>query len=286
MYAITGANGQLGTLVIDRLLATVPADRIVATVRRLEDGDALRQKSIAVRQADYDRPDTLEAAFAGVDTLLLISSSEIGKRTPQHLAVIDAAKAAGVKLIAYTSVLRADTSPLSVAPEHRDTEAALAASGVPYVVLRNGWYSENYLAGLPAVLQHDAFLGSAKDGRVASAARADYADAAVAVITADDQAGRVYELAGDEAWSLAELAAEIGRQTGRTIPYQDMPEEAYAGVLKQSGLPDALAELFASSDVDASNGALFDDSGTLSGLIGRPTTPIARSVADALSRQG
>lgn len=285
MYAITGSSGQLGTLVIDRLLAKVPADRIVATVRRLEDGEPLRQKGVTVRQADYDKPETLEAAFAGVDTLLLISSSEIGKRTPQHLAVIDAAKAAGVKLIAYTSVLHADTSPLSLAPEHRDTEAALAASGVPYVLLRNGWYSENHLAGLPAVLQHNALLGAAKEGRVASAARADYADAAVAVITSDNQAGKVYELAGDEAWSLSELAAEIGRQTGRTIAYQDMPEEAYAGVLKQSGLPDELAELFADSDVGASNGALFDGSRTLSSLIGHPTTPIARSVADALSRQ-
>ena len=286
MYAITGSSGQLGTLVIDRLLAKVPADQIVATVRRIEDGAALKQKGVTVRQADYDVPETLKAAFAGVDKLLLISSSEVGRRTPQHLAVIDAAKAAEVKLIAYTSVLHADSSPLGLAPEHRDTEAALGNSGVPYVLLRNGWYSENHLAGLPAVLAHNALLGSAKEGRISSAPRADYAAAAVAVLTSEGQAGRIYELAGDESWSLADLAAEIGRQTGRDIPYQDMPEDAYAGVLKQSGMPDPLAELYADSDVGASNGALQDDSRTLSGLIGRSTTPIAASVADALAQQG
>ena len=286
MYAVTGASGQLGTLVLDRLLAKVPADQIVATVRSLNDGAALTERGVSVREGDYDRPDTLAAAFKGVDRLLLISSSEIGKRGPQHRAVIDAAKAAGVQLIVYTSVLHADGSPLGMAAEHRDTEAALAASGVPYSVLRNGWYNENHLAGLPAALQHDALLGSAKDGRISSAARADFADAAVAVLTADDQAGQAYELAGDESWSLSELAAEIGHQTGRTISYQDMPEEAYAGVMKQAGLPAPLAELYADSDTGASKGALLDDSRTLSRLIGRPTTPIAQSIADALANQG
>ncbi len=286
MYAITGASGQLGKLVLDRLLAKAPASEVVATVRNLDDGAALADRGVTVRVGDYDKPETLAAAFAGVNKLLLISSSEVGKRTPQHRAVIDAAKAAGVEFIAYTSVLHADSSPLGMAGEHRETEAALAASGVPYALLRNGWYNENHLAGLPAVLQHDALLGSAKNGRISSAARADFADAAVAVLTADDQAGKVYELAGDDAWSLPELAAEIGSQAGRTIAYQDMPEEAYAGVLKQAGLPDPLAELYADSDVGASNGALFDDGHALSRLIGHPTTPIARSITDALAKQG
>lgn len=285
MYAITGANGQLGQLVIDRLLEHVPADQIIATVRKPDDGDALRKQGVEVRQADYDQPETLDTALAGVDRLLLISSSAVGKRVPQHKAVIDAARKAGVQLIAYTSVLHADGSPLGMAAEHRDTETALAASGVPFVLLRNGWYSENHLAGLPAILEHNAVLGAAKDGRIASAARSDYADAAVAVLIADDQAGKVYELAGDNAWSLSELASEIGRQAGRTIVYQDMPEDAYRDVLKQSGLPDALADLFADSDVGASNGALFDDSHTMNKLIGRPTTPIAETVKDALSKQ-
>lgn len=286
MYAITGSTGQLGTLVMDRLLQTVPAGEIVATVRRTTDGSQLRDKGVVVRQADYDQPETLKAAFAGVEKLLLISSSEIGKRVPQHKAVIAAAKEAGVALIAYTSVLHADTSPLRLAEEHRQTEAALAASGVPYVLLRNGWYSENHLAGLPAVLKHGAVLGSAQSGRVASAARADYAEGAVAVLTADGQAGKVYELAGDEAWSLPELAAAIGSQTGRTIVYQDLPEAAYIGVLTQAGLPAPLAELYADSDVGASKGALFDDSRALSRLIGRNTTPVGQTLREALALQG
>ena len=286
MYAVTGASGQLGTLVLDRLLAKVPAGEIVATVRNLDDGAALSNRGVTVRVADYDRPDTLASAFAGVNRLLLISSSEVGRRAAQHRAVIDAAKEAGVGLIVYTSVLHADSSPLGMAAEHRDTEAALGGSGVPYALLRNGWYNENHLAGLPEVLKHDALLGSARDGRISSAARADFADAAVAVLTADDPDGQVYELAGDDSWSLPELAVEIGSQTDRTIAYQDMPEDAYAGVLKQSGLPEPLAKLYADSDVGASNGALFEDGRALSRLIGHPTTPMAQSITDALAKQG
>jgi len=237
---------------------------------------------VVVREADYDRPETLRTAFTGVDKLLLISSSEIGKRTTQHQAVIDAAKAARVGLIAYTSLLHADASPLGLAAEHRDTEAALAASGVPYVLLRNGWYSENHLAGLSSALQHGAVLGSAKDGRIASASRADYAAAAVAVLMADNQQGEVYELAGDRAWTPPDLAAEVARQSRKPVVYHDMPEVDYAGTLKQSGLPARLAELLADSDVGASRGALFDQSRTLSRLIGRPTTPLAQAVAAAL----
>ena len=283
MYAVTGATGQLGQLVIDRLLEKVPADRIVAAARRPDAADALRARGVEVREADYDRPDTLAAAFAGVDKLLLISSSEVGKRGPQHRAAISAAKAAGVGLIAYTSVINADSSPLDLAAEHRDTEAALAEAGVPHVLLRNGWYSENHLAGVATALEHGALLGSAGGGRIASAARADYADAAAVVLLADDQAGRTYELAGDEDWSLPELAAEIAVQAGKPVDYRDLAEQAYADLLKQAGLPASLAELLADSDVGAGEGALANDSGDLSRLIGRPTTPIARSVAVALA---
>lgn len=284
MYAVTGATGQLGQLVVDRLLERVPPDRIVAAVRRPDAADSLRAEGVSVREADYDRPETLGPAFAGVDKLLLISSSEVGKRRAQHRAAIDVAKAAGVGLIAYTSVLDADTSPLGLAAEHRDTEAALAEAGVSYVLLRNGWYSENHLAGIGTALEHGALLGSAGEGRVASAARADYADAAVAVLLADDQAGKIYELAGDEDWSLPDLAAEIAKQAGKPVAYRDLAEQAYADILKQAGLPAPLAELLADSDVGASKGALVNGSNDLSRLIGRPTTPIARSIADALAR--
>jgi NAD(P)H dehydrogenase (quinone) len=283
MIAITGATGQLGRLVIQNLLNTVPASQIVAAVRSPEKAADLAALGVQVRQADYAQPATLEAAFQGVDKLLLISSSEVGQRAPQHAAVIAAAQKAGVKLLAYTSLLRADSSPLGLAAEHKETEAMLRASGLPHVLLRNGWYTENYTGSVPAALQYGAVMGSAKDGRIASAARADYAAAAAAVLTKEGQAGQVYELAGDNAYTLAELAAEIAKQSGKPVVYNDLPEADYKAALVQVGLPEGFAALLADSDVGASKGALFDDSHQLSQLIGRPTTPLAEVVKTALA---
>lgn len=283
MIAVTGANGHLGQLVIDALLRTVPASEIVATVRTAEKGQALAAKGVQVRIADYNRPETLDSAFAGIDKLLLISSSEVGARAAQHRAAIDAAKRAGVKLLAYTSILDAERSPLALADEHRQTEAYLKASGVPFVLLRNGWYAENYDAAVASALQYKAVLGSAGEGRVSWAGRADYADAAAAVLTADtDQAGRVYELAGDQAYTMAELAAEIAKQSGEPVVYKDLPEAAYKDVLVGAGLPDGFAGVLADSDVGASKGGLFHDGRQISALTGRPTATLAQSVAQAL----
>jgi NAD(P)H dehydrogenase (quinone) len=283
VIVVTGASGQLGRLVIEGLLEKMPANEIVAAVRNPERANDLAARGIQVREADYDRPATLEQAFQGADKLLLISSSEVGRRTPQHQAVIEAAKLAGVKLIAYTSILRADTSPLPLAGEHVETEALLRASGVPFVLLRNGWYTENYLASVPVALQHGVMLGSAGNGRIASAARVDYAQAAVAVLTADDQAGRVYELAGDGSYTLTEFAAEIARQSGKDVVYQDMPEAEFKAALLGAGLPEGLATLLAQSDAGASKGGLFDDTHQLSQLIGRQSTPLAALVKAALA---
>jgi len=283
MIAITGATGQLGRLVIQNLLNTVPASQIVAAVRSPEKAADLAALGVQVRQADYAQPATLDAAFQGVDKLLLISSSEVGQRAPQHAAVIAAAQKAGVKLLAYTSLLRADSSPLGLAAEHKETEAMLRASGLPHVLLRNGWYTENYTGSVPAALQYGAVMGSAKDGRIASAARADYAAAAAAVLTKEGQAGQVYELVGDTAYTLAELAAEIAKQSGKPVVYNDLPEADYKAALVQVGLPEGFAALLADSDVGASKGALFDDSHQLSQLIGRPTTPLAEVVKTALA---
>jgi NAD(P)H dehydrogenase (quinone) len=283
MIAITGATGQLGRLVIQQLLNTVPAGQIVAAVRSPEKAADLAALGVQVRHADYARPATLEAAFQGVSKLLLISSSEVGHRAPQHAAVIAAAQKAGVQLLAYTSLLRADTSPLGLAEEHKETEAMLRASGLPHVLLRNGWYTENYAGSVPVALRYGAVLGSAEDGRIASATRADYAAAAAAVLTKDDQAGRVYELAGDTAYTLTEFAAEVARQSGKPLVYKDLPQAAYVAALVQAGLPDGFAALLADSDVGASRGALFDNGHQLSQLIGRPTTALAEAVKAALA---
>lgn len=277
--AVTGSTGQLGRLVIAALKDKVPASDIVALARSAAKAADL---GVTVREADYGSVATLTAALQGIETLMLISSSEVGQRAVQHRNVIEAAKAAGVARVVYTSLLHADTSPLSLAEEHKDTEAVLKASGLRYTILRNGWYTENYTGSVPAALANGAFVGSAGNGRISSAARADYARTAAAVLTQDGHDGKVYELSGDESYTLADLAAEISRQTGRDIPYKDLPEADYAAILTSVGLPEGLAQAIAGWDVGASQGALYDEGNTLSTLIGHATTPLSAVVAQAL----
>lgn len=282
MIVITGATGQLGRLVIQSLLNKLPASQIVAAVRNPARAADLAALGVQVRKADYTDPALLEAAFQGAEKVLLISSSEIGQRAAQHRNVIDAAKKAGVSLVAYTSILHADRSPLGLAAEHAATEAYLRESGLPHVLLRNGWYTENYLASVPPALQHGAFIGSAGEGRISSAARVDYADAAAVALTASGQAGKVYELAGDDSYTLTEFAAELSRQSGKPVPYVNLPEADYKAALLGAGLPEPIANLLADSDVGASKGGLFDDQHQLSALIGRPTTSLAALMQVAL----
>lgn len=278
--AVTGATGQLGRLVIEQLKSRVGAGALLAVVRDPAKAAGL---GVTARAADYGRPETLAPALAGVETLLLISSSEVGQRVAQHRNVIDAARAAGVGRIVYTSLLHADVSPLSLAAEHLETEAMVKASGLAFTVLRNGWYTENYTGSLAAAVAHGALIGSAGEGRISSAARVDFAEAAAVVLTTPGHEGRVYELAGDDAYTLADLAAEVSRQAGKAVAYNNLPPADYAGALAGFGLPAALAQAIASWDVDASNGALFDDGRVLSRLIGRPTTPLSKVVAAALA---
>ncbi|ELY6087276.1 SDR family oxidoreductase [Cronobacter sakazakii] len=282
MIAITGATGQLGQRVIDTLLNTVAAQEIVAIVRNPAKAAALSARGVQVRAADYNDAEALTASFTGVEKLLLISSSEVGQRATQHRNVIEAAKTAGVKLIAYTSLLHADRSPLGLADEHVATEKMLADAGIPYVLLRNGWYTENYLASVPPALEHGVFIGSAGDGKIASASRQDYAEAAAKVLTLDNQAGRVYELAGDHAWTLRDLTALLSKETGKTVAYQNLSEADFAAALTGAGLPEGFAKLLADSDIGASKGGLFDDSRQLSALIGRPTTSLEASLRESL----
>jgi NAD(P)H dehydrogenase (quinone) len=279
--AITGATGQLGQLVIQKLKEKLSADYIVGLVRSLEKASALGL-GIQTRLADFDNPETLESALAGVETLLLISGSEMGRRPVQHANIIEAAKKNNVRWIIYTSLLHAETSSLDLAGEHLATEADLLRSGIPYTLMRNGWYTENYAHSIPGALTTGAFLGSAKDGKISSASRADYAAAAVAILTSPGHKGKVYELAGDEPWTLDDLAAETSRQTGKNVTYIDMPQAEYVSKLSGFGLPEALCLAIAGWDVAASNGALFDDGKVLSKLIGRPTTSLSAVVAKEL----
>jgi len=277
--AITGATGQLGRLVVAKLKEKTATDNIVALVRSPQKAADL---GVEAREADYNQPETLEQTLAGINTLLLISGSEVGKRATQHKNVIDAAKKNGVKWIVYTSLLHADTSSLSLAEEHLATEAALKDAGIPYTLLRNGWYTENYTGSIPGALAGGAFIGSAGEGKISSAARADFADAAVVVLTGEGHEGKVYELAGDEAYTLRDLAAEVSRQTGRDIPYKNLPEADYAAALTSFGLPEGLAQAIAGWDTAAAKDDLFSDSHQLSALTGWPTTPLSDVVADAL----
>ena len=280
MLVITGATGQLGRLVIEQLLARgVPAGGIVAAVRNPAKAANLAARGVVVREADYSRPDTLHTAVAGARRVLLISSSEVGQRVAQHRAVIEAVQTQKVEQLLYTSILHADSSPLVLAEEHRRTEASILASGLPYVLLRNGWYTENYLMSVPGALQAGAFIGSAGEGRIASATREDYASAAATVLTRAVQGNVVYELAGDAAYTLAELVAEVNRLTGGQLQYKDLPQADFAAALTAAGLPAGFSEVLADSDIGASRGGLFDDSRQLSALTGRPTTPLSASLA-------
>lgn len=273
MIAVTGASGQLGRLVIGHLLGRVAPAEIIALVRDPARVQDLADKGVQVRKADYEAPASLEAALKGVSRLLLISSSEVGKRTVQHTNVINAAKSNAVELVAYTSLLHAEHSPLALAVEHRETEALLKASGLGWVLLRNGWYTENFLGRLASALQHGVLIGNAGEGRISAATRSDYAEAAAVVLTSPQTSGTVYELAGDQAFTLPEMAATLAVEAHRPVVYKDLSLEDHAGALEAAGLPAPIAGILADSDAGAAKGALFGEAHHLSSLIGHATTP-------------
>ncbi|RST12559.1 SDR family oxidoreductase [Streptomyces sp. WAC05374] len=282
---ITGATGHLGRLVVEALLADgVPAHGIAAVVRDKEKAADLAERGVELRVADYDHPETLAGAFEAGDRVLLVSGNEVGRRVAQHTAVIAAAKAAGVAQLAYTGILGGPDADFDLADEHRATERLILDSGLPYTLLRNGWYTENYTDHLAPVLEHGAVVANAGDGRVASAARADYAAAAAAVLTQDGHLGTAYELSGDTAWSFTEYAAEVARQSGRPIAYTDVPAETHLSILTGAGVPAPFAAILVDVDRAIERGRLAGTSGDLARLIGRPTTPLADTVAEALRR--
>ncbi|MFE9310821.1 SDR family oxidoreductase [Streptomyces sp. NPDC088353] len=278
---VTGATGHLGRHVVEQLLEKVPADQVTAVVRTPEKAAGLAERGVRVAVADYNAPETFDGLFSAGDKVLLISGNEFDKgRVQQHRVVIDAARAAGVALLAYTSA--PGTLKAALADDHHGTEEALLASGVPYVLLRNGWYHENYTEQLAPVLEHGAVVHAAGEGRISSAPRAEFAAAAVAVLTGEGHENKTYELGGDEAWSLAEYAAELSRQTGRRITSNPVTVEEYAGILTGAGLPGPLAAILAGVDASIEKGELVITSGDLSRLIGRPTSPVSEAIAAAL----
>ncbi|UED83839.1 NAD(P)H-binding protein [Streptomyces profundus] len=285
MIVVTGATGGLGRATVEGLLARgVPAERIAAVVRAPERAADLAALGVQVRRADYTRPETLAPAFGDAEKLLFVSSTGPDEaRVAQHRAVVAAATEARVGLLAYTSVFAADTSPLALAEVHRDTERAIAESGLPSVLLRNGWYTENHAAGLPRAVDSGVLLGSAGEGRVAFAARADYAEAAATVLTRDDQAGKVHELTGDTAYGLADLAAEAASLSGRPVGYEDLAPERYAELLGSAGVPDFGVALLVDADLRIAEGALATVTGDLAELLGRPTTPPSVTIANILA---
>lgn len=278
---ITGVTGQLGRLVVNELKKIVASETIVALVRNTKKATDL---GIEVREFDYSKPESLVETLKGIDKLLLISSNEIGQRAIQHKNVINAAKDAGVKEIIYTSLLHADTSTLNLAGEHLETEASIKKSGINYTILRNGWYTENYTSSIGGALAGGAFIGSAGKGKISSSTRADYAEAAVKVLTSEGHSNKTYELAGDNSYTLTDLANEISKQSGKNIPYKDLPELEYAKILKSYNVPEGFASAIASWDVSVSKGDLFDDKKQLSRLIGRSTTPLSEAIKNELKR--
>jgi NAD(P)H dehydrogenase (quinone) len=283
---VTGTSGHLGRLVVEELLARgVPAGQVVATARDTAAVQDLADRGVVVRHADYDDPESLRTALAGVDRVLLVSASEPGKRVPQHRNVIEAAAAQGVSTLAYTSIVNASTSSLALAQEHVETERLLAASGLPVVLLRNSWYLESWTAQLAGTVERGVLVGAAGGGRVSAATRADFAAAAAAVLADDATTSGTYELGGDTAFTLAELAADIATATGREVVYQDLPQDAYTDVLVQAGLPRPFAEVLADSDRGLAAGDLRTDSGDLSRLGGRPTTTALEAVRAAYADQ-
>lgn len=283
MIVITAATGKLGRLVVEQLLEKLPAAEVAVAVRDPEKAAELAARGIQVRRADYSKPETLESAFTAEDKVLLISSSEVGQRAAQHANVVAAAKKAGTRLLVYTSILRADTAKISLAAEHLATEKAIRASGLPFTFLRNGWYTENYTDNLGPALANGVLLGSASEGRIAGASRADYAAAAVAVLTASDAGeNKVYELAGDAPFTMRDLALEVSRQAGKPVAYQDLPPAKYEEALLGFGLPAPIAAMLVDADLAIARGELDASSSDLRRLIGRPSTPLADSVASAL----
>ncbi|VVN29027.1 Quinone oxidoreductase 2 [Pseudomonas fluorescens] len=287
MILVTGATGQLARLVIEHLLKSVPSNQIVAAVRNIEKAEDLKSRGIIVREADYDLPEQWSSALKGVEKVLLISGPDVGGRVKQHKAVIDGIKQTeSVKLVAYTSILRADTTQVSYAREDRETEKMIREIGIPFVFLRHGWYIENYTMNAEYAVKEGVLYGCASTGKISGATRTDYAEAAATVLTTTAELKEIYELAGDMSFTLQDVALDMSLQSGKSVVYLDMSEDEYRTLLIDFGLPEGLASTLAIADTGVANGDVFSESRDLSDLIGRTTTPLSAVLEEALSRMG
>jgi NAD(P)H dehydrogenase (quinone) len=285
-YAVTGASGHLGRLAVEELLARgVPVSDVVAVVRIRSKAADLADRGVQVREADYSRPETLGRALAGVERLLLVSSSEAGQRVAHHTNVVRAAKAAGTSRVGYTSMLNADDTSNPLAGEHQDSERALRETGVPFTLLRNGWYTENYTDQIGRYLEAGAILGAAGNGGISAATRQDYAAAAATALLEDEEGNRTYELGGPD-FDLAELSRIITEATGTNVTYRDLPLEEYASSLQRTGLDEATAHFVAALDASIARGDLETSSQDLAQLLGHPATPLTEVVGAALDVVG
>jgi NAD(P)H dehydrogenase (quinone) len=280
--AVTGATGHLGYHVVKGLLEKLPPQDVIAVVRDAAKAAGLAQRGAVVRVAEYGDPDALKQAFAGVEKILLISSSEVGRRFPQHQNVIEAARAAGVKHVVYTSAPKATTTALIVAPEHKATEEYLFQSGMPHTIVRNNWYTENYLPQVETARKTGVIVAAAGGGRVASASRADFAAGAIAVLLGQGHEGKVYEFGGDYAWDYEELARAIGEIIQKPVVYRSVDPQTLVRILTDAGQDEGAARFTAALDSNIAAGMLAEVTGQLSTLIGRPTTPLKKGLTDAL----
>jgi NAD(P)H dehydrogenase (quinone) len=282
---VTGATGHLGRLVVQHLLAQgVPADQITATGRRTERLADLAEQGVRTAVADFARPETLTAAFAGADAVLLVSGSEVGQRVDQHRAAIEAAVAAGVGRLVYTSAPHADTTALVLAPEHKATEEILRASGLTFTILRNGWYTENYVGDVQQARESGQIVAAVGEGRVASASRTDFAEAAAVVLRTEGHENAVYELTGDVAWAFTDLAAAASEVLGRPVEYVAVSSADRTAGLLAAGLDEGTAGFVVALDENTRDGLLGEVNGVLSGLIGHPTTPLVDGLRAALAQ--
>ncbi|MGG1679883.1 SDR family oxidoreductase [Neobacillus sp. NRS-1170] len=277
---VTGATGKLGTKVVETLLKTVPASHLAVSVRNPEKAAELQARGVEVRQGDFDRPETLDSAFAGIDRLLLISADGDNEtRIRQHTDAVAAAERAGVKFIAYTSLANASETTMFLAPPHVATEAAILKTGIPFSFLRNNWYLENEIPSIQGVLAGAPWVTSAGSGKVGWALQQDYAEAAAAVLAGDGHENTIYELSGKPV-SQEELVSALSTVLGKEIPVQQVDDATYADIMKGAGLPDFLIPFLVGIQKGIRDGALEIESNDFEKLLGRP----AISINEALTR--